>query len=95
MKLIDLVLICNEGYTQDFPESSLLEFVNQRSGRPLVKMPSPIGDTLALFVVRELAETFDAEAGEEEQIAEAIRVLSRARRDLDNIVSALEKRQAV
>ncbi len=93
MKLIDLVLICNEGYTQDFPESSLLEYVNLRSGQPLLKMPSPLGDSLAVFVIRELAETFDPDASDGEQIAEAVRVMSAARDNLENVVTALEKRQ--
>ncbi len=57
------------------------------------RLPSPIGDTLALFVVRELAETFDPEASDGQQVAEAIRVIAAARNNLDNIVSALESRR--
>jgi hypothetical protein len=94
MKLMDLVLICNEGYRRDFPESSLLEFVNPRSGQPLLRMPSPIGDTLALFIVRELAETFDPDASDDEQIAETVRVMTAARDNLENVISALVKRQS-
>ena len=89
MNLIQLIRICNEGYTQDFPESSLLEFVNPREGTPLLKLPSPIRDTLALFVVRELSETFDAEANDEQQITEAVRVMETGRINIENIISAL------
>ena len=92
MKLIELIRICDGAYIQDFPESSLLELVNQRSGQPLKRIPSPVGDTLALFVVRELAETFDAEASDDQQITEAIRVMEMARGNLDNIISALQSR---
>jgi hypothetical protein len=95
MKLMDLLLISEEAYTASFPESSLLRLVNRRTGRPRQRLPSPIGDTLALFIVRELSETFDPDASDDEQIAEAIRVLSQAKDDLENMVSALEGRQLV
>ena len=91
MKLIQLVRICDGAYSQDFPESSLLELVNQRSGKPLKRMPSPIGDTLALFVVRELAETYDADANDEQQITEAVRVMEMAKGNLENIICALNE----
>ena len=87
--------ICEQGYTQDFPESSLLELVNQRSGQPLKRVRKPVGDTLALFVVRELAETHDAQASDEKQITEAVRVMAMAKGNLDNIIDALQKRQVV
>lgn len=92
MKLIELMAICDEAYAKDFPESSLEELVNKRSGAPLKRLPSPIGDTLALFVVRELSETFDAQASEEQQITEAVRVMEMARGNLDNIIMALNER---
>jgi hypothetical protein len=95
MKLIELIRICDAAYTRDFPESSLLRFVNARSGQPLLRLPSPVGDTLALFVVRELSETYDPDADDQQQIAEAIRVMEVAAGNLDNIISALQKRQAV
>jgi hypothetical protein len=90
--LIELLTICDEAYAKDFPESSLLELVNKRSGKPLKRLPSPIGDTLALFVVRELSETFDAEASDEQQITETVRVMEMARGNLDNIIMALNER---
>jgi hypothetical protein len=89
MTFLQLVRICDEAYSRDFPESALLEFVNRRTGQPRRRTPSPVGDTLALFVVRELAETFDAQAGDEAQIAEAARVMEMARANIENIISAL------
>ena len=91
MTLLQLIALCDAAYTRDFPESSLLELVNRRSGTPLKRLPSPISDTLALFVVRELAETFDTDASDEQQAAEAIRVIHAARTNLDNITSALQR----
>ena len=35
-------------------------------------------DALALFIVRELRDTYDSEASEEAQIGEAVRVLKKA-----------------
>lgn len=93
MKLLELITTCDEGYRQDFSESSLLEFVHKKTGRPLERLPSPIGDTLALFIVRELAETFDPEATDQQQIVEAIRVIERAKSNLDSIVMALQARE--
>ena len=89
MKLIQLMKIADEGYRKDFPESSLLECVNRRTGRPLDQPPS--GDTLALFVVRELSETFESKASDHEQLAEAARCVEKAVNDLGNILSALDK----
>lgn len=95
MTLLQLIGLCEAGYSKDFPESSLLSLVNRRSGAPLKRLPSPVGDTLALFVVRELAETFDPEASDEQQVAEAIRVMEMASANLDNIITALQGRRAM
>jgi hypothetical protein len=92
MTLMQLIHLCETGYTKDFPESSLLAFVNQRQGTPLRMLPSPIGDTLALFIVRELGETYDADASDEGQIAEAIRVMEMARTNIENVINILRDR---
>src|SRR5208282_4297897 len=89
MILIDLLTAADKGYTKDFPESSLLEFVDEHGG-PL--SPAPTGDTLALFVVRELADTYDPQADDETQTATAVRAIEAARTNLDNINDALTNR---
>lgn len=48
-------------------------------------------DTLALFVVRELKDTFDPNATNEEQLKEAIRVIELAAEQLDLASSYLER----
>ena len=48
------------------------------------------GDTLAEFIVRELLDTFDAEASEIEQLKTARAVMQRAADDLNKIVRALD-----
>ncbi len=49
------------------------------------------GDTLAQFLVIEVSETFDPDETDEEQIDEACRVISTARRELDELLKFLEK----
>lgn len=85
MKLTDLISVANRGYTKDFPESSLLTFVDER-GEP----NGETGDTMATFIVTELFETFDPDASDGAQVDEAVRVMERARRDLDNLIACLE-----
>lgn len=48
------------------------------------------GDNLAKFIMHELSETFDADASEQTQIAEATRVLQRAMDDLEDVMLAIE-----
>jgi len=48
------------------------------------------GDTLALFIARELRDTFDPKATDEEQCAEALRVMKVAQLDLDKVIAAFE-----
>lgn len=51
------------------------------------------GDTLAEFIVREIADTYDAEATDEAQLDEALRVMRRACTDVTGVIEALEKRK--
>ena len=48
------------------------------------------GDGLATFIVREIADTYDENTSDQDQIEEAIRVLQRARYELQALVEALE-----
>ena len=48
------------------------------------------GDTLALFIVRELSDTFDCGATSKEQVIEARRVMNRAGDDLNDVYMALD-----
>ena len=60
MKLLELLNTANRGY----PDGYLAEYYDTRTG----ERKSGSGDTLALFVVIELTETFDPEADDEARI---------------------------
>jgi hypothetical protein len=48
------------------------------------------GDTLALFIVRELKDTYDEKATDVQQRNEVIRCLELAQRNLDDVIRAFE-----
>jgi hypothetical protein len=49
------------------------------------------GDTLALFIATEIADTYDPEATDEKQINEVLRVLSMAKDDLESVREAFTR----
>jgi hypothetical protein len=53
-----------------------------------------VGDGLAEFIASELEETFDEEASDDKQLEEAIRVMEIARKDLRNVIEALNRRKS-
>ena len=81
MKLTDLIHKAASGY----PDARLLAYWD---GRRAVSNPAG-GDTLAEFIVRELCDTFDEQADTSKQVAEAVRVLNRAKSDLEGVVATL------
>ena len=50
------------------------------------------GDTLAEFIVREIADGYDAKATDRAQIADALLAIHRAQGELDAVAKALERR---
>jgi hypothetical protein len=50
------------------------------------------GDTLALFIAREIAETFEAEAKTTEQLERAIGVMEKAHDEIGAVLSGLRRR---
>lgn len=79
MKLNDLIHKAAAGY----PDARLLAYWD---GHQAVSNPVG-GDTLAEFIVRELCGTFDAKAGTATQVAEAVRVLNKAKADLEAVLA--------
>ena len=77
MKLNELLSVAGQGY----PDTGA--YLDAASGNDYCD------DTLALFVVRELKDTFDHNAPAEAQLNEAIRAMRVARDDLDGVVEAL------
>ena len=50
-----------------------------------------MGDTLALFIAKELEETYDPEASDSAQIEGAMRAMNRAREDVRQVILKLEE----
>lgn len=70
-----------------YPEAFVLRFWDPLNEEPKADLHA--GDTLAEFVARELYESYDAEAGDDEQIATAVKVMQSAADDLQAITHAL------
>lgn len=83
MKLTELIAIAHNAY----PLGLTMSF-NPQTGQPT---PFQAGDTLADFIVLELAETFDPDEFTENQLGEALRVIEAAESDLACVSRALRK----
>lgn len=81
MTLAQLLDRANQGY----PDGFLTEYYDPDTG----EARAGSGDTLALFIVTELRETFDPTASDETQLAEARRVLDRAQEELAGVIASL------
>jgi hypothetical protein len=73
--------IANAGYPDGFLSNYYTRSGGIKKGR--------YGDTLADFVIKELADTFTTEATRAEQLTEAIRVMNSAIRDINGVIDAL------
>ena len=70
-----------------YPEAYVLEYWDLLAEKPRTNPEG--GDTLAEFVARELYDSFDAEASDDEQIATAVKVMQSAADDLQTVVHSL------
>jgi hypothetical protein len=82
LSLPALLQLANSAY----PDGFLEEYFDLETGA----RHQGSGDTLVEFVVIEISETFDPNLTRAEQLAEARRVLSRATRELEEVIQALE-----
>jgi hypothetical protein len=82
MTLVRLLELANRGY----PDRDLGRYFRADGSE---RAPEHSWDTLAQFIVRELRDTYDPDASELKQLAEAVRVLERAKRDLDGVIAVL------
>ena len=85
MKLNELLEIVHRAY----PDELTRKCWNREMQRPC----GGAGDTLAEFIVREIADTYDAEASDEAQLDEALRVMRRACTEVIGVIDALEERK--
>ncbi len=82
MTLIELLDIVHHAY----PDGATRECWDAERGRAC----SGSGDTLAEFIVREIADTYDASFSDEEQLAETVRVMERACGEIGDVIEALQ-----
>lgn len=84
MKLVELQRLASKGYSDG---DGLGDYFDPQTGQPTAWHS---GDSLEWFVAIEIAETFDPEANDATQIAEAIRALEQGRTNLEAAKTSLE-----
>ena len=70
-----------------YPDGYVLAYWDM--DREMPKKNPEAGDTLAEFIARELADTYDPEASDSEQIATAVKAMQSASDDLQAVAEAL------
>jgi hypothetical protein len=89
MTLVQLLDKASEGYDV---EGTLAMYYHPQTGElKRGRTMAKFGDGLARFVVVELAETFDPDASKTEQVAEAVRVMENAKREIEGVLNSLER----
>jgi hypothetical protein len=89
MQLSELLKIAGDAYP-DGPDLS--EYLKEDGTIDHKRLVRDAGDTLLVFIAIELAETFDKDASERDQLAEASRVMDQGVRDLESVWSVLNER---
>ena len=84
MTFPELIKLVDKGWYEENGITSLLD----QNGE--IDETNVEDDTLALFIAKELKDTFDDDSDDENQVLDAITALDAARRDLDKIIDALE-----
>ncbi len=83
LTLMDLLNAANEHYDENYLSMYFdVTTAGRRAGS---------GDTLAEFIVCELREGFDGRSSRERQVAAAIRVLERAKEDIQKAIVGLRE----
>ncbi len=90
MKLTELMKVVSEAYDLD---GTVAQCIDDETGMPLDRDKRNVGDTLAEFVACEIAETFDPTAEDAYQLDEAHNRMDSARRQLEQVLTALENRE--
>ena len=84
MTLNELLEIVHRAY----PDEQTRNCWNEKTQQPC----GGAGDTLAEFIVREIADGFDAKATDRAQVADALLAMHRAQGELGAVAKALERR---
>ncbi len=83
LTLMDLLNTANKHYDEKY----LSMYFDVASGG----RKAGSGDTLAEFIVSELREGFDGKSSREQQVAAAVRMLERAKEDIQNAIVGLQE----
>ena len=83
MRLKQIMEIANQAYSDDGAVERAFAAETGSIDELLV------GDSLAVFIAREIKETYDPDATREKQLDEAYRVMSVAHEQLENVLNAL------
>jgi hypothetical protein len=83
MKLKQIIEIADQAYSDDGAVERAFEAETGSIDELLV------GDSLAVFIAREIKETYDPDTTRENQLDEAYRVMSVAHEQLENVLNAL------
>ncbi len=86
MTLNELIKIASAAYPDELIAT---EYWNFRRGCP--RRNPKGGDTLALFIANEIADTYDSDTSDEAQINTVLNALATARGDLDTVSEAFAK----
>jgi len=86
MTLNKIMVIASNAYDAD---GVIMACWDPCAQAPRKKPLHGFGDTLALFICREIAETYDPDASSSDQLAEAERVMERASDELARVTAAL------
>jgi len=92
ISLRELVRIAAAAYNIDDGNESSWDEVIDSNGRLVAR--GKLGDTLAEFIIIELAETYDPKASREEQIEEAQRSMNAAIMQLDRVALTFAELQS-
>lgn len=84
MKWQEFILIVARAYLKEFDL-----YTDDMTDTQTRSTFSKLDDKLASFIASELRQSFDRDEFAEAQVAEAIRLMSRARDDLDAVLGAL------
>ena len=84
MTLNELLEIVHRAY----PDEQTRNCWNEKTQRPC----GGAGDTPAVFIVREIADGYDAAATDRAQVADALLAMHRAQGELGAVAKALERR---
>ncbi len=71
-----------------YPDGGIEDCWDIHAGTPIAN-PDP-GDTLALFIVREIADTYDADATDSAQVQTVINALNRASNEIERVASVMQ-----